>query len=379
MCDKGEAPAAFHPVGERVSIRRRGKRGLYTAEFWHDGQHHRRALKTANKKVATQRAIAIEHELSRGEFVREPRAVNVRDAVQRYLRDCESRGLAPKTIVRYRGELMAWVDFLEKRHAATLQRVTVGLFDDFRAERGRSRKPSTTYHEANVIRGLLNWCVSRKLTARSPLAGCRLSKPRTTQRPAPTLKQVNAILARSSPRLRNLLSIVALTGMRSGELQGLRKRDVDLDAGFLNVQKQVSGPTKTGSSRRIPIHRRIRPILEAQLRADEHELLVTAQPSARYPAGGHYINTKRLNEDFKAAAKHAGFTEFTLHDLRHFFNTHCINERVPERVIRRWMGHADRSMTGRYYDLTDEQSRSSMDKLAFDDDATPAKEVRGEK
>lgn len=101
--------------------------------------------------------------------------------------------------------------------------------------------------------------------------------------------------------------------------------------------------------------------------ADGHDLLITALPSIRYPGGGHPFNPKKLNERLKMAEKRAGLESYTVHSLRHLFNTHYINSGVPERVVRMWMGHHDRSMTGIYYDLTDAESRRFMRSVCFDD------------
>jgi integrase len=205
------------------------------------------------------------------------------------------------------------------------------------------------------------------LLVQNPIAEYKLAKPERVPKPVPTLAQVGAILSKCNATLMPRIQVLACTGMRVGELQGLRKTDVDLKNRFITVANQVFGPTKTRSSvRRIPIHARIRRLFETQLAAGEHELLFTAQPSRRYPTGGHFVNVKRMNDDFKAAVKKAALSGFTLHSLRRFFNTTAVNAGVPERVVRCWMGHASHDMTGRYYALTDEDSRKFMDTLSFE-------------
>lgn len=55
-------------IGERVKIHPRGKKRIYTADFWNDGQHHRRSLKTRNFKVARQKALQLENQLLEGSY-----------------------------------------------------------------------------------------------------------------------------------------------------------------------------------------------------------------------------------------------------------------------------------------------------------------------
>ncbi len=169
-----------------------------------------------------------------------------------------------------------------------------------------------------------------------------------------------------SPRLATHIVLLVCTGLRSGELQGLRKQDVDLKAGFLHVRQQLDGPTKTRMQRSIPIHPRMRPILKKLIALDEHELLLTALPSQRYPAGGRPISTGRLVDQFKAAASRAGISGFTVHALRRAFNTIALNVGVPETVAKLWMGHAIGGMTDRYFCLDAKTSLEFMVKVPFD-------------
>jgi hypothetical protein len=49
-----------------VVMYRRGKRRIWCADFWRDGQHCRQSLKTQNLKIARQRAQKVDNDLSLG-------------------------------------------------------------------------------------------------------------------------------------------------------------------------------------------------------------------------------------------------------------------------------------------------------------------------
>jgi integrase len=51
--------------------------------------------------------------------------------------------------------------------------------------------------------------------------------------------------------------------MRSGESQQLRPKDVDLDGGWIHIVSREGAETKTGQSRKVPTHSRLRVILES--------------------------------------------------------------------------------------------------------------------
>jgi hypothetical protein len=93
------------PVGERVTIYRRGRRGIWTAEFSQHDKHCRRSLRTTNKKAALRKAIQLEHELSCGMLKPPTPATTITDAIQQYIEFLKSERRAAKTVVRYRGEL----------------------------------------------------------------------------------------------------------------------------------------------------------------------------------------------------------------------------------------------------------------------------------
>jgi len=57
---------------------------------------------------------------------------------------------------------------------------------------------------------------------------------------------------------------------------------------------------------------------------------------------------------------------YTLHSQQHFFETHCVNQRIPQRVINSWIGHpSDRSMAAVYYQLSDEASQAFIQQVDF--------------
>ncbi len=356
-------------VGDRVVIYRRGRKQIWTAEFSEAGVHHRKSLHTRNKGVALEQATALAGQLQAGTLSRTPPATTILEAANDYISYLETENRARRTITRYRGELAVFGEFAAGIGIRRLGQVTMASMDKYRAHRMKDHNPATVYHETVVIKQLLKWAVRRRLIASNPIAEYELNKPRRPEKRALTLAQVNAILAQCNTRRRQVeVAMLAFTGMRSGEMQGLRREDVDLDGGWIHIGRQVDGPTKTlGSVRDVPIHPRLLGLLRT-LSQHGHEFYLTAEPSRRYPNGGRPINTKKLNEYFKAAAARAGIRGFTVHGLRHFFKTHCINNKVPREIVDRWQGHADGSVSGGYYHLQREESQKQMNRIPFGDD-----------
>lgn len=360
-------------VGDRVTIYRRGTKGTFCADFWFDGEHHRTTLKTRNKKIATQRAVKLDGQLIDGTYKKVAAAIGIASAIESYLQHLQTEDRAQKTIVRYRGELQAFRDFCEAQRVRRLTQVAPALFDRFRAERKKNHGPKTMYHEGVVCKQFLNWCVTRHLIGENPLQSYKLQKPPFEPKPAPSIEEVRRILAASSSRRKAQFALLAFTGMRSGELQRLRCEDVDLENGWLHVLSREGAETKTRRSRKVPIHPALKTILAGQPRSPG-PWFFTAEPSRKFPAGDHWINTKRLNEEFQRIAaklklpvgrKNNGYT---MHSLRRFFETFTVNAGIPQRVVDAWQDHrSDRSMGAVYYRLSDEDSQAFMQKVPFGD------------
>src|SRR3989442_10605614 len=117
------------PVGGRVTIYPRGKKKTWVADFWRDGQHCRQSLKTANKKVALERAAQLEADLSRGTYHKPPPPILLRQAADDYLAFLETEGRARKTRVKYHGILDNLVAFLSSHKAMRLSQFTAIMFD----------------------------------------------------------------------------------------------------------------------------------------------------------------------------------------------------------------------------------------------------------
>jgi len=156
-------------VGDHVTIYPRGKKQTWCADFWRDGIHCRQSLKTANKKIALQRALYLEAQLAGGTFQKAPPAITVRQAVADYLAFLETEQRARKTLVKYRGILTVLVDFLAEHNATRLSQFTTVLFDRFRALRKRDHHRKTMYNEGVVIKQFLKWSKSRKLIVENPI------------------------------------------------------------------------------------------------------------------------------------------------------------------------------------------------------------------
>ena len=140
--------------------------------------------------------------------------------------------------------------------------------------------------------------------------------------------------------------------------------------------------TKTRLSRKVPIHPRLRPIIESLLPTNR-PWLFTARPSGKFPDGNHWISAKKVNDQFARVLSNLGMqvgrqAGFVVHSLRHSFETHTVNAVIPQRVINTWLGHSsDQSTAAVYYHLSDQDSQKFMNQVPIGTDG-PAVTAGGE-
>ena len=358
-------------VTERITVYPRGKKMTYVAEFSHQGRHCRKSLKTTNLKQAKVLALNLDSGLRSDTYEEQGDDLELQDAQARFLSHKKSEGRAPRTLTRYRGELEQFCDFAKARRTNRLRQITPHLMDMYREERLKKRELTTVNHECEVVKQWLEWCVTRHHLRSNPLGRMKFRKPVRDPQPALKIDQIRQFLGTATPRLQFILATLALTGCRIGELQHLREEDVDLDRGWLSIVSRPGAETKTRRSRKIPLHPGLQSLL-AKKPKSPGEWFFCAEPSERYPAGDHWITPKRINEEFQALLRRAGIPVgrkgqgYTLHSLRHFFETHCVNHGVPQVLVDRWMGHSTkRSMGATYYDDDQEKAREFIQRVPF--------------
>jgi hypothetical protein len=147
----------------------RGKKGIWVAEFWHNGQHCRRTLKTANKKFAHQRAVQLEAALANGTYKTAPPAVTVQQAADEYLAYLVTMERAPRTLGKYRGVFARFIELLTNLGITKLGQVSPTHFDRFQAARKQAKRhPNTISKDGEIVMQLVRWANSPLIFAGLP-------------------------------------------------------------------------------------------------------------------------------------------------------------------------------------------------------------------
>jgi integrase len=161
-------------------------------------------------------------------------------------------------------------------------------------------------------------------------------------------------------RLKAAFLIGAVTGMRRGELLGLRWEDVDLEAGVFQIKgsiQRIKGqgivrtPPKTAASRRklaiapficnaLMVHRG-RQLVERSLAGSkwvESGYVFTSST-------GTAMDPRNLTRRFQLLAEAAGVPRQRFHDLRHFAASVQLMDGAPLNAVQQQLGHSEASTT----------------------------------
>ena len=153
----------------------------------------------------------------------------------------------------------------------------------------------------------------------------------------------------------------AMTGLRQGELIGLRWRDVDFGASRIRVvspyvRGEFGDPKSIGSGRSVPMAERVADALgdlkQRTLYSRDRDLVFC------HPETGKPLDRSKLVRRFKEALRHAEVHQITFHELRHTFGTRMAAAGTPMRTLQYWMGHADSKTTQIYahYQPSDQEA-----------------------
>jgi integrase len=205
---------------------------------------------------------------------------------------------------------------------------------------GKPRADASVNREMALIGHILNKAVEWGLLETSPFRkGKRLIFKENNQRLrflADT--EIDTLLDACSPHLKPIAEVALHTGMRRGEVLGLKWEQIR--NGFIYLKE-----TKSGKGRQIPINDQAARVFR--------ELRKKNQLKSPYvfcdSKGNRFHEVKR---SFTSACKKAGLEDFRFHDLRHTFASHLVMNGVGLKAVQELLGHADLTMTMRYAHLS---------------------------
>jgi integrase len=228
-----------------------------------------------------------------------------------------------------------------------------------RARGGGPLSAKTVHNIHRTLSRALGDAVTDRLIASNPAAG-QHRQPESPEMPTWSAEQLRGFLhfVADDPYAA-LWRLAATTGLRRGELAGLRWRDVDFDAGRVVVAQQrakgggavEAGPTKTRRSRRlVSLDERTLEALREH-RNEQLEIRLMLGPAFQDHdlvfclTDGRPLHPDRLTQMFRDRCDASGLPYITLHGLRHSHASQMLRAGVHPKVVQERLGHSSISIT----------------------------------
>ena len=233
-------------------------------------------------------------------------------------------------------------------------------------------EPSPKYvnHIIVALGGILQEAVEDGYLAVNPARGIKrlpLGRQEMDFLTSAELKQV--IDAAPDPLTRELITVAALTGLRRGELLGLRWEDIDFEAKQLQLRRQFTGGQLTDVLKTKASYRVVDlPATVVRALRERHMRLGRPSEEALVWDRGDGVPidpdnlTKRL---WRAALRAAGLREtIRWHDLRHTYASLSLLAAGNMKYIQAQLGHSGIQITmDRYAHLMPETRREAVEQL----------------
>ena len=221
----------------------------------------------------------------------------------------------------------------------------------------------------SVLRAALQRGVDWDWLPSNPAVRARPPKVVKTDKVALTPEQVAAIYeAAEEPAVKVAIGLAAVTGMRRGEVCGLKWSDIDPETGLVTIERawvsddhgQHLTGTKSGKKRIIPLGPFGEQVLATWERHQRAEWGELGEWVVSYINGDVPFSARTLTADFGRLAKGLGI-DATFHDLRHFAQTQLVAAGIDPVTAARRGGHTPEVMLSTYAHGTLEQDAAAAE------------------
>lgn len=358
-----------------VSIR---KDGTYQAQISVDGKRKSKYFKT--KKEAQVWLTDTLYQIQNGMFNSGPQ-ITVSECLEQWL-VASKDSIRPKTHIQYCQIVEQHINpFLGKVKLSDLRPEMIQALYNQKTNSGTGSRTVRLTH--SVLHVALNQALKLGLIYRNPSDAVK--RPKLIKAEMKVLDENQArslLIAAKGNRLEALYKLELTTGLREGEILGLKWSDLNWESHQLNIQRQlqrISGiglqfaEPKSAAGRRmillgsdtieyLKVHSS-KQHLERTFAGDSWQENDLIFPCSK----GTALDPRNLFRQFKLLLKRAKLPDIRFHDLRHTAATLMLRQGVSIKVVQERLGHSDASMTLNVYSHVtpgmQQQAAEKMDEI----------------
>lgn len=308
----------------------------------------------------------------------------------RWMEVYKNKGVRPNTKREYTHIYQKNISpYLGDRNINTLIKSDIQLLIDTASDNGYA------YERQNkikvILRDMLQRAVEDQLVINNPVSGIKLRADKEIKAQALSAEEQNIFFDYCRNTFyENLFNIAVNTGLRPGELFALQLSDIDLEKGYIEVNKtlvyqkyltdskkefHIEPPKTKQSYRKVPINSICMSYIERQF--ELKKIISSKRPKQQ----NNYLfvtkfntplNSQIYSDAIRAVIKQINlvrpfdeqFPFFSGHTFRHTFATRCFENGVDAKVVQSYLGHASLKMTmDLYTHVTEEKSSNDIEKI----------------
>jgi excisionase family DNA binding protein len=230
---------------------------------------------------------------------------------------------------------------------AKLKEIAAEAIIEYRAQRMKAGlRKSSTNREMALLKTMFNWAIQEGLLDVNPVRKIKFySELDNVRDRLLSEEEEERLLATIAPHARLFIVVALHTGLRFGEIKGLKWKDVSFEKAQLKIEN-----TKSKKARFVPINSMLLELLK-NLKTEDGD-----SPDV--------FRVKDVHKAFENACSRAGIEGLTFHDLRRTFGTRLIEKGVDIVTISKLYGHSSVLVTQRYLHPRDMLSREAVELLA---------------
>ena len=324
-------------------IYKRGK--IWYMDYYADGKRYREPV-GESKKLAEAALHKKKTQIVEGKFLDKRKEVRIRfeEFVDEYLElhsklkksyytDCKIIGLLKKTF-----------------EGKCLHEITTLDIERFKSARIKEVSPATVNRTLAVLKSIFNRAIAWNRADHNPCKTVKLFKENNQRLRFLEQEEISKLVANCPRHLRPIVILALNTGMRKGEILGLKWTNVDLRHDMMHLSD-----TKNGEKREVPVNGVVKRALTEITRHGNFPYVFCDEYGKPYGD---------IKKSFFTALKKSAILDFHFHDLRHTFASHLVMSGVDLNTVRELLGHKSLEMTLRYSHLSPDHKKRAVDLLS---------------
>ena len=233
------------------------------------------------------------------------------------------------------------------------------MVEHFKATKKTPVKPATINRELTCLKTLFNKAVEWGRIETNPIYLVKKFKEPPAKERILTSAEARKLIENASKAIRPVIIIALHTGMRRGEILGLKWGNVDLARGFIFIED-----SKSGRSRKVPMTPAVLEALRVLPRNSEYVFYNPETKNHIQDVKTAFRKACRLSKKDPEDEKDPGIEGLRFHDLRHTAASKMIEAGVDLVTVSKILGHASIQMTMRYAHPTPDNMKLAVNRLA---------------